>query len=46
MGWDRAKAIDFFLNNSPVEPVNAESEIDRYISWPVRRVLIRWGSAR
>ena len=46
MGWDRAKAIDFFLNNSPVEPVNAESEIDRYISWPGQACAYKMGQRK
>jgi uncharacterized protein (DUF885 family) len=33
-GWSRQKAIDFLLENTTLEPSNAEGEIDRYIASP------------
>jgi uncharacterized protein (DUF885 family) len=33
-GWSRETAIDFLLDNTPLERSNAESEIDRYIAVP------------
>ncbi|MFV3127493.1 DUF885 domain-containing protein [Niveispirillum sp. KHB5.9] len=32
--WDRQKAIDFFVENTPMDPGGAAREIDRYIGWP------------
>jgi uncharacterized protein (DUF885 family) len=34
MGWTRAMAIEFLLDNTASERRNAESEIDRYIATP------------
>ena len=33
-GWSRQTAIDFLLENTTLEPSNAEGEIDRYIATP------------
>jgi uncharacterized protein (DUF885 family) len=33
-GWSRQKALDYMLNNTAWPPVDLESEINRYISWP------------
>ena len=46
MGWDRAKAVNFFLKNSPIEPVNAEIEIDRYITWPGQACAYKMGQRK
>ena len=46
MGWDRAKAVDYFLKNSPIEPVNAEVEIDRYITWPGQACAYKMGQRK
>lgn len=32
--WDRQRAIDYFTTNTPMDPIGAEREIDRYIGWP------------
>ena len=33
-GWSRAQAIQYFRENVGLNPIAAESEIDRYIVWP------------
>jgi uncharacterized protein (DUF885 family) len=34
MGWSRQQAVDYLLANTPVAPIDVESEIDRYIAYP------------
>jgi uncharacterized protein (DUF885 family) len=34
MGWSRDRAIQYFAENVGLNPIAAESEIDRYIVWP------------
>ena len=34
MGWSRPQAVDYLLANTPVAPIDVESEIDRYIAYP------------
>jgi uncharacterized protein (DUF885 family) len=34
MGWDRARAVEYMLDNSALTRKNVENEIDRYIGWP------------
>ena len=46
LGWDRAKAVDFFLNNSLIEPVSAEIEVDRYVSWPGQACAYKMGKRK
>ena len=33
-GWPRQRAVDYLLDNTPVAPIDVESEIDRYIAMP------------
>ncbi|MDI1289259.1 MAG: DUF885 domain-containing protein [bacterium] len=33
-GWSRQRAVDYMLDNTPVAPIDVESEIDRYIAMP------------
>ena len=33
-GWTRQQAIDYMSQNTPVAPIDVESEIDRYIAYP------------
>ena len=33
-GWSRAQAIDYFRAQVGLDPISAESEVDRYIVWP------------
>lgn len=32
--WDRQRAIDYFVDNTPMDLDGATREIDRYIGWP------------
>ena len=34
LGWTRQQAVDYLLENTPVAPIDVESEIDRYIAYP------------
>jgi uncharacterized protein (DUF885 family) len=34
MGWTRQQSVDYMLANTAWAPVDIESEINRYISWP------------
>ena len=34
MGWTREEAEACFLENSALSPLNIETEVTRYISWP------------
>jgi uncharacterized protein (DUF885 family) len=34
LGWSRQQAVDYLLENTPVAPIDVESEIDRYIAMP------------
>ena len=34
MGWSRDRAIRYFAENVGLDPIAAESEIDRYLVWP------------
>ncbi|MPY97283.1 MAG: DUF885 family protein [Actinophytocola sp.] len=33
-GWSRQQAIDYLRDNTPMAPVEIESEVDRYIAYP------------
>jgi uncharacterized protein (DUF885 family) len=33
-GWSRQRAVDFLAENTPIAPVEIESEVDRYIAYP------------
>ena len=43
MGWSRDQAINFFLENSPIENTNANIETDRYIAWPGQACAYKMG---
>ena len=45
-GWSRGKAIDFFTENSPIEEVNSNIEVDRYIAWPGQACSYKMGQLR
>ena len=34
LGWTRQQAIDYMIENTPVAPLDVESEVDRYIAYP------------
>jgi uncharacterized protein (DUF885 family) len=46
LGWERARAIQFMLDNSALTQTNIENEIDRYIAWPGQAVAYKIGELR
>jgi uncharacterized protein (DUF885 family) len=42
-GWSRAQAISYFSENVGLNPISAESEIDRYIVWPGQAASYKLG---
>jgi len=42
-GWERARAISYFAENVGLNPIAAESEIDRYIVWPGQAASYKLG---
>lgn len=42
-GWDRERAIEYFLNNSPRSELDITNEVDRYISWPGQALAYKMG---
>nr|WP_228047278.1 DUF885 domain-containing protein [Saccharopolyspora sp. HNM0983] len=36
MGWSRQRAVDCVLENTALPPIEAESEVDRYIAFPAQ----------
>jgi len=46
MGWSRDQALKFFRENSPIEEVNSNIEIDRYIAWPGQACSYKIGQLR
>lgn len=45
-GWSRQQAIDFMAANTSLAPLDIESEIDRYISWPGQALAYKIGELR
>jgi uncharacterized protein (DUF885 family) len=43
MKWDRQRAIDFFLENTPMTKLDVENEVDRYIAWPGQALAYKIG---
>ncbi|MQA12042.1 MAG: DUF885 family protein [Pseudonocardiaceae bacterium] len=42
-GWTRQQAVDYLLENTPTAPVEIESEVDRYISYPAQALAYMVG---
>jgi uncharacterized protein (DUF885 family) len=42
-GWERDRAIRYFAENVGLNPIAAESEIDRYIVWPGQAASYKLG---
>jgi uncharacterized protein (DUF885 family) len=43
MGWTRAQAIDFMVNNTALAENNIVNEVDRYITWPGQALAYKTG---
>ena len=44
--WSRQQAIDYMTANTSLAPLDIESEIDRYISWPGQALAYKVGELR
>ena len=44
--WSRGQAIEFFTENSPIEEINSNIEVDRYIAWPGQACSYKMGQLR
>jgi uncharacterized protein (DUF885 family) len=43
MGWTRAQAIDFMVENTELAANNIVNEVDRYITWPGQALAYKTG---
>lgn len=43
LGWSRAQAVQFLLDNTLIAPNNIETEVDRYIGWPGQALAYKIG---
>ena len=46
LGWSRARAITFMLENSALTALNITTEVDRYIAWPGQAVSYKIGELK
>jgi uncharacterized protein (DUF885 family) len=43
MHWERQRAIDYFLENTPKTVLDVTNEVDRYIVWPGQALAYKIG---
>ena len=46
LGWSRARAIQYMLDNSALTKLNITTEVDRYIAWPGQAVSYKIGELK
>ncbi len=46
LGWSRARAIQYMLDNSALTALNITTEVDRYIAWPGQAVSYKIGELK
>ena len=44
--WDRQKAIDFLIENTAKQELEAVNEVDRYIAWPGQALAYKIGQLK
>jgi len=45
-GWSRQQAVDYMLDNTAVSVLEANDEIDRYITWPAQALAYKIGELK
>lgn len=46
LGWSRAQAVEYMLDNTAVSVLEANDEIDRYITWPAQALAYKIGELK
>ena len=46
LGWTRQQAVDYMLGNSAISVLDANDEIDRYITWPAQALAYKIGELK
>lgn len=46
LGWSRQQAVDYMLDNTAVSVLEANDEIDRYITWPAQALAYKIGELK
>jgi uncharacterized protein (DUF885 family) len=46
LGWERQKAIDYFLAQAPTPEDTITAEVDRYIAWPGQALAYKMGELK
>ena len=46
LGWTRAQAVEYMLQNSALSRENVEREVDRYVTWPGQACAYKLGELK